>query len=111
MNKISAIDTQQVKHIAHLARLSLSGPECEEFSQQLTSIIGYFNCLQEVDVQGVAPANQLQALRAALRPDIAVTSPVREEFLSGAPRREGGYIQVPPIYPTASGEVDQGREE
>jgi aspartyl-tRNA(Asn)/glutamyl-tRNA(Gln) amidotransferase subunit C len=108
---ISEIDIQQVKHIAHLARLGLSEEESAAFSRQLTTIIDYFNLLEEADVEGVPPANHLQALRARMRPDVVETSLTREEFLANAPRREGAYIRVAPIYPAADGGSDRESEE
>jgi aspartyl-tRNA(Asn)/glutamyl-tRNA(Gln) amidotransferase subunit C len=110
-HRVSMIGIRQVKHIAHLARLGLSDEECEAFSRQLTTIIDYFNLLEEVDVEGVLPANHLQALRARLRPDVVGSSLTREEFLANAPRRAGAYLRVAPIYVAAESELDRNTEE
>jgi aspartyl-tRNA(Asn)/glutamyl-tRNA(Gln) amidotransferase subunit C len=105
---ISTIDGLQVRHIAHLARLGLSDAECESFSKQLSTIIDYFNLLQEANVEGVLPANHLQTLRAKLRPDTAMTSLTREEFLANVPRKKDGYVRVAPIYPKNGRGPDEG---
>lgn len=59
----------QVRHIAKLARLTLSDTEVEKFTTELTSILQYVEMLQEVDTKGVEPTEQVTGLHSVLRED------------------------------------------
>jgi len=91
------IDTTTVKHIAHLVRLGISEEEAQKFSGQFSSIIGYFNMLNEVDTENIPPASDITDNTNILREDTAKPSMSREEFLKNAPQSERGYIKVPTV--------------
>ena len=91
------IDTDMVKHVAHLVRLGISDDEARAFSQQFTSIIDYFNMLNEVDTENVPPASDITNNTNVLREDVAKPSMRREEFLNNAPQSERGYVKVPTV--------------
>ena len=91
------IDTDMVKHVAHLVRLGISEEEAQKFSPQFTSIIDYFNMLNEVDTENVPPASDITNNTNVLREDIAKPSMSREEFLNNAPQSERGYVKVPTV--------------
>ena len=91
------IDTDMVKHVAHLVRLGISDDEAQKFSPQFTSIIDYFNMLNEVDTENVPPASDISNNTNVLREDVAKPSMSREEFLNNAPNSERGYIKVPTV--------------
>ena len=91
------IDTNTVKHIAHLVRLGISDNEAQKFSLQFTSIIDYFNMLNEVDTENVPPASDITNNKNVLREDIAKPSMSRNEFLNNAPQSERGYVKVPTV--------------
>jgi len=91
------IDTDMVKHVANLVRLGISEEEAQKFSPQFTSIIDYFNMLNEVDTENVPPASDITNNKNVLREDTAKPSMSREEFLNNAPQSERGYIKVPTV--------------
>lgn len=64
-----ALTPDQVRHIAKLARLTLSEEEVEPLAKELTSILSYVDMLQEVDTKGVEPTAQVTGSRNALRAD------------------------------------------
>jgi aspartyl-tRNA(Asn)/glutamyl-tRNA(Gln) amidotransferase subunit C len=97
---VEHIDIQMVYHIAHLARLGVTEAQAASFSQQLTTILDYFNHLAEVEVEGVTPATSLDASRQTLRPDEVLPSLAREEFLAIVPRREGDQVRVASAFAT-----------
>ena len=88
------IDPEQVRHIAFLVRLDLSEQEVETFSRQLSTIVDYFDRLQEVDVEEVPPYRQRPMGREALREDVVAPSMPREDFLANAPEHQDGYVKV-----------------
>lgn len=55
--------------LAQLARLQLTEDEIAEFSQELTEILHYVEQLQDVDVEGLAPTNQVNGLVNVMRSD------------------------------------------
>jgi aspartyl-tRNA(Asn)/glutamyl-tRNA(Gln) amidotransferase subunit C len=94
-----AIDRAQVRHVARLARLSLSAEEEERFAAQLGHVIEYIERLQAVDVSGVEPlafAGDAQAA-APLREDEPRPSLPRETVLEQAPEQDGKAFVVPRI--------------
>jgi aspartyl-tRNA(Asn)/glutamyl-tRNA(Gln) amidotransferase subunit C len=95
----SALTTEEVARIAHLARLALTGDELELFSRQLTSILEYADQLREVDTSGVPPTSHPLALTAALRDDERQPSLPRTEALAGAPESDTGrgLFKVPRV--------------
>jgi aspartyl-tRNA(Asn)/glutamyl-tRNA(Gln) amidotransferase subunit C len=96
--RVSAIDSDRVRHLAELARLKLTEAEVEALSKQMTELIGFFNHLGEVDVTNVPPANLLQVRDGEMRPDEVQPSLDREEFLSQVPARAGNFVRVAPVF-------------
>ncbi len=86
-----------VRNVAHLARLQLSDEEVERFTQQLGDILTYVEQLDEVDTEGVEPMAHAIELSNVLRSDEPRDSLPREAALGNAPRTDGKYFLVPPI--------------
>ncbi len=63
------LDIKEVKHIADLARLELSDQEIHDYRQQLSDILDYFELLNEVDTEDVAPTVQVSQLSNVWRED------------------------------------------
>ena len=91
------IDTKTVHHTAYLVRLGISEEEAQKFSGQFSSIIDYFNMLNEVDTDNVPPASDIANAENVLREDVVQPSMSREEFLKNAPKSERGYVKVPTV--------------
>ena len=94
-----AIDRAQVRHVARLARLSLSGEEEERLAAQLAHVLEYIERLQAIDVEGVAPLSFAGDAQAgiALREDEVRPSLPREKVLAQAPQQDGEAFVVPRI--------------
>ncbi len=91
------IDQALVEHVAFLIRLALTDDEVETFTEQLSTIVGYFDRLAEVDVTDVPPYRQAQMGRARLRDDEVRPSMAREDFLANAPQQQDGFVRVPVV--------------
>jgi len=91
------IDTNTVKHMAYLVRLGITEEEAQKFSGQFTSIIDYFNMLNEVDTENIPPASETVNAKNILREDVVQPSMSHEEFLNNAPQAERGYVKVPTV--------------
>ncbi len=59
----------QVRHIAKLARINLTDVEVKKFTQQLGSVIGYIEKLNQLDTDKVAETNQVTGLAGVSRED------------------------------------------
>lgn len=91
------IDREQVRKVAHLARLELQAQEEEQFTTQLGSILDYFEQLGELDVTDVEPTARAIDVSNVTRPDQLQPFSDREAILKGAPEQEGDFFKVPKI--------------
>ena len=64
-----AITREEIKHLAELARLSLTPEEEEKFRGQLDSILEYISQLNEVDTKNIEPTAQVSGLTDVWRSD------------------------------------------
>jgi aspartyl-tRNA(Asn)/glutamyl-tRNA(Gln) amidotransferase subunit C len=93
-----ALTMDEVQKVALLARLRLEPDEAERMQQQLSDILDYMQMLQEVDVSDVPPTAQVTDVVNILRPDEVQPSLPVDEALANAPRREGDYFKVKPVF-------------
>ncbi|WLR51111.1 Asp-tRNA(Asn)/Glu-tRNA(Gln) amidotransferase subunit GatC [Bacillus tianshenii] len=94
---MSRIDKEQVKHVAHLARLAISEEEAELFTKQLDAIISYAEQLQELDTENVEPTTHVLDIKNVLREDEPRQWLTQEDVLKNAPDSANGQIRVPSI--------------
>lgn len=94
---MTAISKDQVKHVAHLARLDVSEEEAEMLTEQLSSIINYAEQLNELDTDGVEPTTHVLDLKNVLRKDEPKDWITQEEALKNAPDKADGQFKVPSI--------------
>ncbi|SFE62609.1 aspartyl/glutamyl-tRNA(Asn/Gln) amidotransferase subunit C [Bacillus sp. OV194] len=95
---MSRISKDQVKHVAHLARLSVSEEEVDMFTEQLDAIIGFAEELNELDTENIEPTTHVLELKNVLREDAVKESVTREEALKNAPDQRDGQFKVPKTF-------------
>lgn len=93
-----ALTIDEVRHVAKLARLHLEDDELVRMQQQLSAILDYMEVLQGVDVTDVPPTAQVTDVINVVRPDVVQPSLSLEEVLAAAPRSEGPYFKVKPVF-------------
>ena len=91
------IDLEQVRYIAHLARLELTPEEEDKFTRQLAKILEYVEKLREVDTTNVPPTSHVLPVKNVFREDKLGFSLSPEEALSNAPMKRKNHFQVPKI--------------
>ena len=91
------ITSEEIRHVAILARLDLTPDEQERLTGQLGRILQYMDKLNELDTAGVEPMSHAVDVVNVLRPDRAVNQPQTEALLSNAPAREDDFLSVPKI--------------
>ena len=91
------ISNEEVKHIAKLAKLSLSDEEVEKYSKDLGDIATFVEQLNEIDISGVEPTAHILDKKNVFRKDEKKDSFPREQILKNAPSKEAGCISVPKV--------------
>lgn len=94
---MSRISADQVKHVANLARLTITEEETEKMTKQLDAIITFAEQLNELDTENVAPTFHVLDMKNVLREDIPQQGLPREEVLKNAPEQQEGQFKVPAI--------------
>lgn len=91
------IDREQVRKVAHLARLELTAEEETQFSSQLSSILDYFEQLSELDTSRVEPTARAIDVVNVTRVDRQEVYENRDRILENAPDRDEDFFRVPQI--------------
>jgi len=94
---MATLSRADVEHVAHLARLGLTGEELARLEGQLNHILDQYAVLSALDTDAIPPTAQTIELENILRDDVTVPSLPVEAVLGNAPAREGDFIVVPPI--------------
>lgn len=92
-----SLTLNDVKRIAHLARVEVSETEAEEYLRQLSNIFELVEQMQAVDTTGIAPMAHAQDVVLRLRPDIVTEIDRRDDYQSVAPQTEAGLYLVPKV--------------
>ena len=91
------ISTDDVKHVAKLARLELSPEEIERTTAQLGDMLDHFADIYGLELDDVVPMTQAYPLTNVLRADEVQPTLDRDEVLAAAPDAVDGRFRVPPI--------------
>lgn len=87
----------EVRRIAHLARLALDTDAVEAYAQDLSSILDFVEQLEAAPTDGVEPMAHPQDATQRLRPDEVTEPDARERFQAIAPAVEAGLYLVPKV--------------
>lgn len=93
---IHTMDLEQMKKLAHLARVGMTDDELEKTSQDLSAILEYVQLIEsvDVDVSGYTP-RQVNVMR---EDDQAIeTGAHTKQLLAEAPDTQDDYIKVQKI--------------
>jgi aspartyl-tRNA(Asn)/glutamyl-tRNA(Gln) amidotransferase subunit C len=91
------ISQEEVRHVALLARLTLSPQEEAAFTEQLDEILTYIEKLNELDTGAVEPTAHAVEVPAPLREDQVRNQANVETLLRNAPERDHAFFKVPKI--------------
>ena len=92
-----AIDLEQARRVAHLARIKIGDDEVDEVARQLSSILDFMEQLGEVDVEGVEPMTAVTPMRLKRRQDVVESGGSRDSILLNAPSTRQGFFVVPKV--------------
>ncbi|MCZ2723021.1 Asp-tRNA(Asn)/Glu-tRNA(Gln) amidotransferase subunit GatC [Marinomonas sp. 15G1-11] len=92
-----SLNKQDVQKIAHLARLSLSDNESEQYQESISSVLTLVEQMQSVNTDGVEPLCNPLEMTQRLREDAVTESNQRDSYLAIAPQSENGLYLVPQV--------------
>jgi aspartyl-tRNA(Asn)/glutamyl-tRNA(Gln) amidotransferase subunit C len=92
-----SVSTEQVRHIAKLARIAMSDEEIERLAPELNNILGWVEQLGEVDTDGVEPLTAVIDQKLRLRDDVVTEGNIRDDILANAPEAQHGFFAVPKV--------------
>jgi aspartyl-tRNA(Asn)/glutamyl-tRNA(Gln) amidotransferase subunit C len=90
-----SLTPDDVKKIAHLARLTMSDQDVLLYTQQLSNIVHTFDQMNNVQIPEIPTQNQPEQQR--LRADKVTEQNQREAFQAIAPKVESGLYLVPKV--------------
>ena len=98
-----SLTLEQVRRVAHLARIEVSDAEAETTLGHLNGIFTLIETMQAVDTEGIAPMTHAQDLAQRLREDV-ITEPEGQAAVEQrtilqaiAPETESGLYLVPRV--------------
>jgi len=94
---MTKINKEEVKKVAHLARLELDDHEINNHAEQLEKILEYIKQLERIDTDGVPSTTRAIEVINVLRKDEKKNSDCTDELLELAPSREDKFFKVPKI--------------
>jgi aspartyl-tRNA(Asn)/glutamyl-tRNA(Gln) amidotransferase subunit C len=92
-----ALTLDDVKRVAHLARIAITDDEAQSTHAQLTGIFALIAQMEAVDVSAVEPMSHAQDVVQRLRDDVVTESDQRSCFQQVAPQVEAGLYLVPKV--------------
>lgn len=91
------ITIEQVEHVAHLARLSLTDEEKISMTKDMEMILEFADQINDYEVEDVNATSHVIPINNVFREDIVRESMDRDELLANAPSTENGCYRVPKV--------------
>lgn len=92
-----SLELDEVRKIAHLARIGVGDEELVDVQGRLSRILDMVAQMQQVDTQGVMPMAHPLSLSQPLRMDAVTEADQRQSYQQIAPCTEGGLYLVPRV--------------
>jgi len=92
-----SLDAEQVKKIAHLARIEINEADIPGYAETLSSILDLVDQMSAVNTDDVEPMAHPMDASQRLRADVVTETNKREAFQSVAPKTEDGLYLVPQV--------------
>ena len=94
---MTKITKEEVKKVAHLARLELNENEINNHAEQLEKILDYIRQLEKIDTDDVPCTTRAFEVVNVFRKDEKKNSDCKEELLELGPSSENNCFKVPKI--------------
>ncbi len=91
------LSEEEVKKVAEMARIELTGEEVSKFQKDLSSVLDYVDVLKEVNTDGLEIVSSVTGLENVERADAPRLIDYQDEILANAPERKDRYYKVKSI--------------
>lgn len=92
-----SLTVDQLKHVAHLARIAVDEPQVPELLDDLNRILAFAAHLDDADLGDVAPMAHPLDMAQPLRADAVTETDQRQLLQRGAPAVDKGLFLVPQV--------------
>jgi aspartyl-tRNA(Asn)/glutamyl-tRNA(Gln) amidotransferase subunit C len=92
-----SIDKETAARVAHLARIRVEDADLPKLAEEFSSILGFIEQLNEVDIDGVEPMTSVTPMRLKRREDIVTDGNQADKILANAPDAREGFFAVPKV--------------
>ncbi len=92
-----AIDKEDVKKVAHLARIGINEKEMTQFTEDLAGVFVLVDSMDKIDTSEVGPLAHPMDIVQRLREDCVTEANERELLQKNAPSTEAGLYLVPQV--------------
>lgn len=92
-----SIDERTAARVAKLARIRVDDAELPALAREFGTILGFFDELSEVDVDGVEPMTGVMPQKLKRRDDVVSDGGRTGEVLANAPDAREGFFAVPKV--------------
>ena len=90
-----SVTKDDVRKVARLSRIAVPEERLESLASELSSIMGWIEQLNEVDVDGVEPMTSVVEATLPMRDDVVTDGNIQDQVLANAPKSEDGCFVVP----------------
>jgi aspartyl-tRNA(Asn)/glutamyl-tRNA(Gln) amidotransferase subunit C len=91
------LSSDEVRHVAMLARIGLEPGDVEFYAEQLSGILAHIDRLKELDTDAIPPTAQVVEVANTLREDVPRPGLSQADALANAPAAVDGFFRVPSI--------------
>lgn len=92
-----SLSLEDVRHVAMLARLGMTEDELVSMQEQLSSILGHIDVLNELDTDAISPTAQVVQLSNVMRADEVIERFDQKTALANADQHRLGFFAVPAV--------------
>jgi aspartyl-tRNA(Asn)/glutamyl-tRNA(Gln) amidotransferase subunit C len=92
-----SVDTATVRRVARLARIKVSDDEAARMTDELNSILGFVEQLNEVDVTGIEPMTSVVSVKMRRRQDVVTDGQDPKGVTENAPMSDDDFFMVPKV--------------
>lgn len=92
-----SIDEGTAARVAKLARIRVEEADLPALAQEFSTILGFIEQLNEVDVDGIEPMTSVTPMRLKRRGDVVTDGDQQAAVLANAPDAREGFFAVPKV--------------
>lgn len=92
-----SVDTATVKRVAKLSRIAITDERAESMVEELNTILGFVEQLNDVNVDGVEPMTSVVDMEMRKRVDVVNDGNIADDVTANSPATEDHFFMVPKV--------------